>query len=145
MTKLRVVGAAFAASVLLFPLSVSTATAAPDDTARAAGKNWDTIGNIEGALHQACRVPVANGAKWRIYNRLDARQGEVRANARMKVLHNGVATGAVWRSGWVTPGNVSDVGSVLVPRKPGYKVEAFQGDDAGGGSSVVKLASLNRC
>ena len=112
-TKLRIIGAAVAASVLLFPLSTSTATAAPDDAARVAGKHWGTIGEIEGALHQACRVSVDNGAKW--------------------------------KSGYVTPGNISAVGSVLVPRKPGYKVEAGMYSDIGGGGEVLKIASLNRC
>jgi len=146
MTKLRVIGAAAAASVLLFPLSATaTATAAPDDTARAAGKNWETIGNMSGALHQACRVPVANGAKWRIYNRVDARQADDRTGARMKVLHKGIPTGALWKSGWVTPDNISAVGSVLMPRKPGYSLEGGMHDDTGGFGGVVKVASLNRC
>ena len=145
MMKLRVIGAATAASILLFPLSASTATAAPDDPARAAGKHWDTIGNIEGALHQACRVSVDNGAKWRIYNRVDARQAEIVVNATMKVLHNGVPTGAKWKSGYVTPSNISNVGSVFLPRKPGYKVEAGMYSEIGGGAGIVKMASLNRC
>ncbi|MFA6300312.1 MAG: hypothetical protein WC642_14180 [Nocardioides sp.] len=145
MTKLRIIGAAAAALVLLFPLS-ATATAAPDDTAaRAAGKNWDTIGHIEGSLHQACRVSVDSGAKWRIYNRVDARQAEIPAGAMMKVLRKGVPTGAKWKSGYVTPGNISNVGSVLMPRKPGYQIEASMYSQMGGGGGVVKIASLNRC
>lgn len=143
MMKLRTIGAAAAASVLLFPLSASTATT--DDAARAAGKNWGTIRTMEGALHQACRVSVDNGAKWRVFNRVDARRADWRSSAYMEVLHNGVGTGAKWDSGRVRPGTISDVGSVLLPRKPGYKLREGGGTKLGGSSSVIKVASLNRC
>lgn len=145
MMKLRIIGTAAAASVLLSPLSASTATAATDDAARAAGKNWGTITTVEGARHQACRVSVDNGAKRRVYNRVNARRADRRTLAGMKVLHNGVGTGARWTSGWVTPGNISDVGSVLVPNKPGYKLEVNMGSKLGGSSRVIKVGSLNRC
>lgn len=145
MTKLRMIGATAGALVLMFPLSASTATAAADGATRAAGRNWDTIGNIDGALHQACRVSIHKDTKWRVYNRLDARHGEARAEARMTVLHDGAATGEVWRSGWITPGHVSDVGSVVVPRRPGYEVRAFGADNAGGGHQEYEVTSLNHC
>ena len=111
----------------------------------AAAKSWTTVHRLNGAKAQACKVSVDGGASWRIYNRVDARNATTRTQARMWVTHDGVDTRRKWSSGWVGRGTISAVGSLLVPRAPGYVIEHSLSADQSGTGGQVRAADIGHC
>ena len=139
MLKMRILGAAAAASVLLLP--TNAATAAPDDAARA-GKNFATVLNLDGAKLQLCKVSFDDGAKYRVFARLNNKAGSGETGGRVRVQKDGKNTKVQWYSGMISRGRISDVGSVVVPNKPGFRLEvsAFQSQMGTGGTrGLVKI------
>ena len=133
---------ALATLAVALPATAST-SAAPTD-ARAAN-SWTTIHRIVGAKGQACKVSANGGASWKIYNRVDGRNATGRSQAQMWVTRNGVDTPRTWSSGWVRRGTVSAVGSVMVPRAPGYAIQHGIGTDQMGTGGQVSAATIGRC
>ena len=90
------------------------------------------------AKQQACKKSIDNGGAWRIFNRLDSSKvtgGRLRAT--MTVLHNNHTTNRSWESGWVRKGTISDVGTVVIPREPGYSLAmSLAADQAGNGGAA---------
>jgi hypothetical protein len=63
----------------------------------------------------------------------------------MWVTHDGVDTRRNWSSGWVGRGTISAVGSLLVPRAPGYAIKhSFSADQSGSGGTV-RAADIGHC
>lgn len=131
---MRVLGAAVAASALLLPATASSATAAPD--AARAGKSFATVLNLDGAKLQLCKVSIDGGAKYRVFARLNNVNGSGETGGRVKVQKDGKNTKQTWYSGMIPKGRVSAVGSVVVPDRPGYRLEvsAFQSQMGNGGT-----------
>ena len=147
MTRLTtaVVGTLAALAVTL-PAAMSpsaASTEAPADAA--AAKSWTTVHRLNGAKAQACKVSVDGGASWRIYNRVDARSATTRTQAQMWVTRDGVDTRRKWSSGWVGRGRISAVGSLLVPRAPGYVIEHSLSADQSGTGGSVRAADIGHC
>ncbi len=94
---------------------------------------------------QACKVSVDSGASWRIYNRVDARNATMRTQARMWVTRDGVDTWRKWNSGWVGWGTISAVGSLVVPRAPGFVIQHSLFADQSGTGGDVRAADIGRC
>jgi hypothetical protein len=143
MTRLiTVVVGTLAALAVTLPAAAS-ASAAPADAP--AAKSWTTVERLVGSKAQACKVSVDSGASWRIYNRVDARNATARTQARMWVTHDGVDTRRNWSSGWVARGTISAVGSLLVPRAPGYAIEHSLSADQSGTGGTVRAADIGHC
>jgi hypothetical protein len=142
MTKMRAMGAAVAASVLLIP--TNAATAAPDDAARA-GKNFQTVMGLSGAQLQACKVQIGDSAKYRVFARLDNRKGGGATGGRVRVLKQGKRTGEMFYSGMVKKGRISQVGSVVITDQPAFRLEVsvFQSQMGNGGTRA--LAKIKPC
>lgn len=115
-------------------------------TAHAAANNWTVIERGNKAKHGACKVPVNNGAAWKIFNRLDSRQATGgRQRATMTVTFKGANTQRKWASGWVRKGNLSAVGSVIMQRQPGRGlVMTLAGDNSGSGGTIA-VGNISRC
>lgn len=133
-----------AAFVVLAP--VAAAQAAPSHTSVA--KHWTTIETIgkPAGKQQACKVLENQGRDWKIYNRLnDSRVTGGKLEATLTVSRHGVPTKAHWDSGYVRPGHISKVGTLILPRKPGNGlIMTIHGTSFGNGG-VVKIASIGRC
>ena len=143
MTRLTtIVAGTLAALVLTLPAAASASAASTD---AAAARSWTTVHRLNGAKAQACKVSVDGGASWRIYNRVDARNATTRTQAQMWVTHDGVDTRRKWSSGWVARGTVSAVGSLLVPRAPGYVIEHSLSADQSGTGGQVRAADIGHC
>lgn len=135
---MRVLGAAVAASALLLPATASSAT---PDAARA-GKSFATVLNLDGAKLQLCKVSIERGTKFRVYARLNNAAGSGETGGRVRVQKDGKNTKVQWYSGMIRKGRVSAVGSVVVPDRPGFRLEvsAFQSQMGSGGTrGLVKI------
>ena len=142
MTRLTtVVVGTLAALAVALPAAASPSAASTE----APGKSWTTVHRLNGSKAQACKVSVDGGASWRIYNRVDARNATTRTQAQMWVTHDGVDTRRKWSSGWVGRGTVSAVGSLLVPRAPGYAIEHSLSADQSGTGGPVRAADIGHC
>jgi hypothetical protein len=131
-----------AALAITLPAAASASAASSEAPA---AKSWTTVLRLNGAKAQACKVSVDGGASWRIYNRLDARNATTRTQAQMWVTHDGVDTRRKWSSGWVARGNISAVGSLLVPRAPGYVIQHSLSADQSGTGGEVRAADIGHC
>ena len=141
MTTLGRLGATvLTTAVLAVPVLAASASAAAPV---AAGKHWSTIARWEGAQQQACKVSVRGGAAWKIYGRLVNGQ-QARIGAGMNVRHGDEVT-STWRSPLIDEGDTSQVGSVVLPRKPGRVLEAFQFQSQSGTGGVIRLARIGSC
>jgi len=78
-------------------LAASGALAAP----AYAAKSWSPIAGLEGTKLQACKQSV-DGDTWRVFLRVNARQGETRVKTTVTLKKPG--PDKVWRTGWVEPG-----------------------------------------
>jgi hypothetical protein len=121
------------------------ATAAPSAASAQAGRSWTTVTSLGGAKQQACKVSVAGGAAWRIYNRLDARNAGSRVRASMTVTRGGATTSRVWNSGWVHKGDISSTGTVRLARAAGYGLQFTLAADQMGNGGLVKARSIRLC
>ena len=132
------------ALVVLAPLSAAQAAPARASLA----KHWTTIETIgkPAGKQQACRVLVNSGRDWKIYNRLnDSRVTGGKLEATLTVSKNGVATKASWDSGYVRPGHISKVGTLILPRKPGNGlIMTIHGTSFGNGG-IVKIKHIAHC
>ena len=139
ITLQRLGATALTAAILATPMLSTTADAAPAQ----AGKHWTTIATWEGAHQQACKKSVREGEAWKIYGRLvNGRQAKI--GAGMIVRHGDDVT-SDWRSPLIAKGKISDVGAVILPRKPGYVFEAFQFESQAGSGAEVALRKIGRC
>jgi hypothetical protein len=132
------------ALVALAPLSAAQAAPARASVA----KHWTTIETIgkPAGKQQACKVLINRGRDWKIYNRLnDSKVTGGKLEATLTVTQKGVPTKAVWDSGYVHPGHISKVGTVILPRKPGNGLTmAIHGTNFGNGG-VVKIGNIGHC
>ncbi len=124
-------------------LATAAVTALP--TASDAANSWTTVTRMDGAKHQACKVPVNGGADWKIKNRL-VNGNQTRVGAGMYVQLNGEDTGEQWRSGLVARGQTSPVGSVTMPRgDSAYTLVGTMYEAQAGGGGPVSISDLGRC
>jgi hypothetical protein len=114
-------------------------------SASAAGRNWTTLLVFHGAKHQACKVSVDDGEAWRVFTRLDGRNASTRVQAGLTVTKNGSETSRTWLSGWVSKGTVSSVGSVKLPRRAGWGLNAWTGGEQEGSGADFKADQVGRC
>jgi hypothetical protein len=136
-TLKRLAATALTAAIITVPtVAVNSADAEP-------AKSWTTISKWEGAKQQACKVPARNGEAWKIYSRLvNGKKAKIGAGL---IVMKGDVTRMTWRSGLVAKGKTSKVGSVVLPKKAGYTLEAFQFQSQMGDGGPVKAKEIGRC
>ena len=142
MSTLQRLGAtALTAALLTVPVLGTTVTA--DAAPARAGKSWTTIATWEGARQQACKVSIRDGAAWKIYGRLvNGRQAKIGAGMNVR---RGDDVTSTWSSPLVAKGKTSDVGAVILPRRPGFVFEAFQFSAQAGTGAEVAVQKIGRC
>ncbi len=141
VTTLKRLGAAvLSAAILAAPLlTVSTADAAP---ARA-GKHLVTIKKWEGAQQQACKTSVHGGKAWKVFSRVvNGRKAEVGVGLQVENAHGVIDE---WRSPIMGKGKTSQVGSVVMPIKPGVTLAAFQFQSQMGDGGSIRIAKIKAC
>ena len=111
--------------------------------AQAASPHWHTIDKIAGAKLQVCKVHVKAG--WKIKARVDGRRATSKTSGLLTVTHKGEPTKRHWTSGWVKAHHVGKAGSVVLPRKAGYKVMFGIGTSGMGDGGVAGAKKIGRC
>ena len=122
-------------------LAITTGVAAP----ASAADTWGKLSGLEGSKLQACKVSVRDGQAWKVKLRVNGAAADVRTQGKAMALHQGEATDRRWRSGWVAPGDISAVGAVLVPRRPGWGLEFQHSTDESGAGGGLGLGDVRRC
>ncbi|HEX7740005.1 MAG TPA: hypothetical protein VF426_10205 [Marmoricola sp.] len=111
--------------------------------AQAATPHWHTIDKIAGAKLQVCKVHAKAG--WKIKGRVDGRKAAGKTTGSLTVTYKNAPTKRHWTSGWVKAHHVGKAGSVVLPRKAGYKVTFALGTNAMGDGGVVGAKKIGRC
>jgi hypothetical protein len=147
MTRSTTVVVGTLAALAVTVPAVASPSAAPTEAPAEiqVAKSWTTVHRLNGSKAQACKVSVDGGSSWRIYNRVDARNATTRTQAEMWVTRDGVDTRRKWSSGWVGRGTISAVGSLFVPRAPGYVIEHALFADQSGTGGQVAASAIGRC
>ncbi len=117
----------------------------PALSADAAGTNFKTLAKSAGGKIQACKVKTPDGGPWKVKVRVDATGASTRVNGRAFVTKDGAATPQKWKSGWVTKGHVSDVGTVKLQPGRHYVLTATIGTDDMGTGATFAAGDLRGC
>lgn len=124
----------------------ATASAAPV-AAKAPAKHFTVVQTLQKAKLGVCKVSVGKGTAWRVYGRLDTRK--VRAgkySASLYVYREGVEEPtSSWRSPMTKKGTFSKVGSVRLPKKPGYTLAGGIGSANMGNGGPIEISRVGRC
>ena len=134
---------ALALSTAAIALTCSSVTA----PAEAAGRHFGDVATYFKATVQSCKVSVDDGAKWRVFARLDNtdnRRRDKRSGAVMMVRH-GNTTNRRIDTGYIAGGKVSAVKSIVVPKGPQYSLAVGVGAGQMGDGGPVALSALRRC
>ena len=115
-------------------------TAAPAQ----AVNNWGTVGDLDQAQLQACKVSVDGGDAWRV--KLRVKNGnDYRVRSQVTVYDRQRETDRTWRSGWVRAGSTSDQGAVRTGREDGWKLVFSISADQLGGGGVKRVSGIRLC
>jgi hypothetical protein len=117
----------------------------PALSADAAGNNFKTLAKSAGGKIQACKVNTPDGAPWKVKLRVDATAASTRVNGRAFVTKDGATTPQKWKSGWVTKGHVSDIGTVKLQRGQKFMLNAGIGTDNMGTGGTFAAGDLRGC
>ena len=117
----------------------------PALSADAAGNHFKTLSTTAGGKIQACKVATTDADPWKVKLRVDASQATTRVNGTAWVTKNGDSTGQKWKSGWVTKGHVSGIGTVKLPRGKAFTLNAGIGADNMGNGGSFAAADLRGC
>jgi hypothetical protein len=134
---------ALALSAAAVAITCSSLTAPAD----AAGRHYSDVATYYKATVQACKVSVDDGAKWRIFGRLDNTRNR-RADKRsgsVIMVHNDQVTDRRIDTGYVAGGQVSAVKSIVVPKGSAYSLAVGVGAGQMGNGGPVALSALRRC
>ena len=138
----RTVGAIAAATLLLS----SFAFTVPE--AQAAGRRYTTVGTLDAARLQVCKVPVQDGAKFRVFGRIDNSRGkrdDEAVRGGVDVVKDGKRTSHHFSIPFTKPGRVSAAASLVVPRKPRFQMEFTLAASQYGGGGSLALGDMRRC
>jgi opacity protein-like surface antigen len=134
---MRIIAAAAAAALAVTLSATASAADAP-------ARDWATMTRVAHAKLQACKEVTTPGGPWRIRLRVNATAATsmVRGSAEVR-NQRGDRVGQKWRSGRVHPGDVSNIGSLRLPRGSAFLLEV-QLESASAGKAVIGAAP-HRC
>lgn len=116
----------------------------PALSAHAAGNNWKTLVPFEGAKLQACKIATTDTGPWKIKLRVDATHASERVQGSAYVV-KGQKNVDKWRSGWVSRGHISAVGTVKLPRGTDYTFDAGVGGGQSGDGGTFRPGQIRSC
>ena len=114
-------------------------------SADAAGRTWRTLSTYDGGKIQACKIATTDTGPWKIKLRVDATKAKEKVRGSAVVTENDAAEGAPWKSGWVAKGEISDVGTVKLPRGRAYALGAGIGGVNAGNGGSFKAGDIRGC
>ena len=143
----RSVATAVAAGAVIASLGASATASPTPAAASAAAKHFTVVQKMQKAKLGVCKVSVNKGAAWRVYGRLDTRKVRTgKYSASLYVRREGVeAPTSSWRSPLTRKGTYSKVGSVRLPKKPGYSLDGGIGTANMGSGGPIDIARVGRC
>jgi hypothetical protein len=112
--------------------------------AHAQGRNWKTLSKIDGGKIQACKVATTATGPWKIKLRVDADKASSRVNGSAYVTKDGKNIDH-WKSGWVTKGHTSALGTVKLPRGSAYALNAGIAVSQAGNGGSFKPGDIRAC
>jgi hypothetical protein len=124
--------------------ALAVALTGPALSAHAAGPNWKTLVTFDGAKIQACKVPTTQTGPWKVKLRVDATRATTRVSGAGYVM-KGSRTLDSWKSGWVTRGHLSGVGTVRLPQGSKYTLNAGLGGGQSGDGGTFTHKQIPHC
>ena len=105
--------------------------------------DWDTVGQLESAKLQACKVRADGGDAWKV--RLRVRNGnDYRVQSRVTVFEGERETARTWASGWVADGQ-STTGAVKTGTGDRWRVSFAISADQFGDGGEQRVSGIGRC
>jgi hypothetical protein len=124
--------------------AITLALTAPMVGAHAQGRSWKTLSQIDGGKIQACKVETTKTGPWKIKLRVDATKASTKVEGSAYVT-KGSKTVDHWKSGWVTKGHLSGIGTVKLPRDKSYSFNAGIGGGQAGNGGTFKAGQIRAC
>jgi hypothetical protein len=124
--------------------ALTLALVAPAVGAQAQGNHWKTLTAMEGGKIQACKMATTKTGPWKIKLRVDASTAKVRVSGSAYVA-KGTKNIDHWKSGWVAKGQVSDVGTVKLPRGSAYTLNAGISTGQAGNGGSFRPGQIKAC
>jgi hypothetical protein len=112
--------------------------------AQASGNTWKTLSTFNGAKIQACKVATTKDGPWKVKLRVDARGAGSKVNGSAYVT-KGSDNVDQWKSGWVTKGDVSAIGTVKLPRGSAYALNAGIATANAGNGGTFDAGKITGC
>ena len=136
---------AFAAALATLVAAALLSLVVTAPASSAAARQWGPLQRLDGASRlQACKVPAGDTA-WRVWVRVNNRGGDQWVKGTMTVIRNGVRTDRRWASARIAAGDVSAAGSVLLPRRAGWYLEATLSAAQMGGGGEYTAGRIRGC
>jgi hypothetical protein len=82
---------------------------------------------------------------WRVWVRVHNVRGDQSVKGTMTVLDNGRRTDRRWASGRIAAGRISEPGSVVLPRRAGFSVQATLSAAQMGGGGQYTAFRIRTC
>jgi hypothetical protein len=124
--------------------ALTVALAGPALAAHASGEDWKTMATSAGGKVQACKVATTATGPWKVKLRIDATHATTRVEGAGYAM-KGSKTIDAWKSGWVTKGHVSAVGTVKLPRGKNYTLSAGIGTGQMGDGGSFAAGQIRGC
>jgi hypothetical protein len=112
--------------------------------AHAQARHWKTLSSIDGGKIQACKVATTKTGPWKIKLRVDASRATTKVNGSAYVTKNDKNVDH-WKSGWVSKGHLSGIGTVKLPRGSAYGFNAGIGASQAGNGGSFKPGQIRAC
>jgi hypothetical protein len=112
--------------------------------AQASGNDWKTLSTFNGGRIQACKVATTKTGPWKVKLRVDARGAKSKVNGSAYVTE-GADDVDHWKSGWVSRGDVSAIGTVRLPRGSAYALNAGLATANAGNGATVTAGRITGC
>lgn len=132
-----------AALVTLPALALSLTPVHADAQQRA--YNWDNVVSMNRGHVQACRVPVPSTEPWKFRFRVNATRATSKLQGAAMRYRGDTQLAGGWKSAYITPGHVSAVAIVRLPRGSAYSLGVSINSGQAGGGGSVKPTDIPRC
>jgi hypothetical protein len=121
------------------------ALAIPSGAAHAGTRDWTTVATLAHARLLACKEPTTKTGPWKVHVRVDGRKATKTTHGSAFVEKDGTRVGKKWRSGRVHPGEVSEVGTLRLPRGSAYLLNLQIATGTSGSATGGPASLLHRC
>jgi hypothetical protein len=112
--------------------------------AQASGNNWKTLSTFDGGKVQACKVATTKTGPWKVKLRVDASGAKATVNGSAFVT-KGAKELDHWKSGPVSKGHISGIGTVKLPRGSAYTLNAGIATANAGNGASFRAGKIRGC